>query len=69
MVALIDSVRHSLESHRRVHMALLAAGLASSILYAAVDVIGSRRYPGYSSADQAFSELTAQGLAGTHSSA
>ena len=41
--------------------ALLACGIAASIVYVAADVIGSLRYSGYSYRDQAFSELTAQG--------
>src|SRR5215208_2515260 len=40
---------------------LLGCGVVSSVLYIAVDVLGSLRYPGYSYADQEFSELTAQG--------
>jgi amino acid transporter len=39
---------------------LLGCGVISSVLYIAVDVLGSLRYPGYSYADQEFSELTAQ---------
>jgi hypothetical protein len=40
---------------------LLGCGVVSSVLYIAVDVLGSLRYPGYSYADQEFSELTAAG--------
>jgi hypothetical protein len=40
---------------------LLACGIVSSIWYIVVDVLGSLRYPGYSFADQEFSELTAAG--------
>jgi hypothetical protein len=40
---------------------LLGCGVVSSVLYITVDVIGSLRYPGYSYADQEFSELRAQG--------
>jgi len=35
--------------------------MVSSVLYVVSDVIGALRYPGYSYADQEFSELTAQG--------
>ena len=40
---------------------LLGCGMVSSVLYVVSDVIGALRYPGYSYADQEFSELTAQG--------
>lgn len=40
---------------------LLGCGIVSSLLYVATDILASRRYPGYSYKDQAFSELTAQG--------
>ncbi len=40
---------------------LLGCGVASSVLYIVVDVLGARRYPGYRYADQEFSELTAAG--------
>jgi hypothetical protein len=40
---------------------LLGCGIASSVWYVVTDVIGTLRYPGYSYADQWFSELTAQG--------
>jgi hypothetical protein len=40
---------------------LLVCGIASSVLYVAVDVLGSLRYPGYRYTEQQFSELTAQG--------
>ena len=40
---------------------LLICGIVSSVWYVATDVIGTLRYPGYSYADQWFSELTAQG--------
>ena len=40
---------------------LLGCGIVSSVLYVVSDVIGALRYPGYSYADQEFSELTAQG--------
>jgi amino acid transporter len=44
-----------------VRKILLGCGVVSSVLYIAVDVLGSLRYPGYRYADQEFSELTAQG--------
>jgi hypothetical protein len=40
---------------------LLICGIVSSVWYVVTDVIGTLRYPGYSYADQWFSELTAQG--------
>jgi hypothetical protein len=40
---------------------LLVCGIASSVLYVAVDVLGSLRYPGYRYTEQQFSELTAAG--------
>lgn len=40
---------------------LLWSGIASSVLYIVTDLVGSRRYDGYSWADQHFSELTAEG--------
>src|SRR5215216_3810648 len=39
----------------------LICGIVSSVLYVVTDVLGTLRYPGYSYADQEFSELTAQG--------
>jgi Protein of unknown function (DUF998) len=44
-----------------VRKILLICGMVSSVLYVVSDVIGALRYPGYSYADQEFSELTAQG--------
>jgi hypothetical protein len=44
-----------------VRKILLGCGVVSSVLYITVDVLGSLHYPGYSYADQEFSELTAQG--------
>jgi hypothetical protein len=40
---------------------LLICGIVSSVSYVVGDVLGTLRYPGYSYADQTFSELTAQG--------
>jgi len=40
---------------------LLACGILSSLLYAATDVLGGMRYPGYSFASRAVSELMAVG--------
>ena len=40
---------------------LLICGIVSSVWYVVTDVIGTLRYPGYSYADQWFSELTAEG--------
>ena len=44
-----------------VRKILLGCGIVSSVLYVVSEVIGSLQYPGYSYADQEFSELTAQG--------
>src|SRR5215203_4535873 len=44
-----------------VRKILLICGIASSVLYVVTDILGTLRYPGYSYADQEFSELTAQG--------
>src|SRR5918994_5522106 len=44
-----------------VRKILLGCGVVSSVLYGVTDVLGTLRYEGYSYADQAFSELTAQG--------
>src|SRR5918994_6086125 len=44
-----------------VRKILLGCGFVSSVLYGVTDVLGTLRYEGYSYADQAFSELTAQG--------
>jgi hypothetical protein len=44
-----------------VRKIFLSCGIASSVLYVITDVLGALRYPGYSYADQEFSELTAQG--------
>jgi hypothetical protein len=40
---------------------LLSCGLFSSLLYVATDLLASWRYPGYSAADQNYSELLATG--------
>ena len=44
-----------------VRKVLLICGVVSSVLYIAVDVLGTVRYPGYRYTEQQFSELTAQG--------
>ena len=44
-----------------VRRIFLICGIVSSVWYIVTDVIGTLRYPGYSYADQWFSELTAQG--------
>jgi hypothetical protein len=44
-----------------VRKILLGCGVVSSVWYVVTDVVGTLRYPGYSYADQWFSELTAQG--------
>lgn len=43
------------------HHTLLLCGLLSSLLYIATDILASWLYPGYSSADQNYSELLATG--------
>src|SRR5215207_7240962 len=43
-----------------VRKILLICGIVSSVWYVVTDVIGTLRYPGYSYADQWFSELTAE---------
>lgn len=40
---------------------MLSSGLLASALFVATDIIGARRYAGYSLRDQNFSELTAAG--------
>jgi hypothetical protein len=44
-----------------VRKIFLSCGIVSSVLYVITEVLGTLRYPGYSYADQEFSELTAQG--------
>jgi hypothetical protein len=44
-----------------VRRSLLGCGIVSSVLYIAVDVLGTLRYPGYRYTEQQFSELTAAG--------
>jgi hypothetical protein len=44
-----------------VRRILLGCGIVSSVLYIAVDVLGTLRYPGYRYTEQQFSELTAAG--------
>jgi len=44
-----------------VRRILLICGIVSSVWYVVTDGIGTLHYPGYSYADQWFSELTAQG--------
>ena len=40
---------------------LLGCGFVSSVLYIALDILGTLRYPGYRYMDQEFSELMAAG--------
>ena len=40
---------------------LLGCGIVSSVLYIAVDILGTLRYPGYRYTEQQFSELSAAG--------
>lgn len=40
---------------------LLLCGIAAAVWWVAMDIVGSLRYPGYSYADQAISELSADG--------
>jgi hypothetical protein len=51
----------SQKGRRMLRKILLGCGIVSSVLYDFSDVLGTLRYPGYSYADQTFSELTAQG--------
>src|SRR5829696_3929661 len=51
----------SRKGRRMKRKILLICGVVSSVLYIVGDVLGTLRYPGYSYADQTFSELTAQG--------
>ena len=44
-----------------VRRILLGCGIVSSVLYIAVDLLGTLRYPGYRYTEQQFSELTAAG--------
>jgi hypothetical membrane protein len=44
-----------------VRKVLLICGIVSSVLYIAVDALGTLRYPGYRYTEQQFSELTAAG--------
>jgi hypothetical protein len=44
-----------------VRRILLICGIVSSVLYIAVDILGTLRYPGYRYTEQQFSELTAVG--------
>src|ERR671910_1171379 len=44
-----------------VRKILLGCGIASSVLYIVVDLLGTLQYPGYRYTEQQFSELTAQG--------
>jgi hypothetical protein len=44
-----------------VRKILLGCGIVSSVLYIAVDILGTPRYPGYRYTEQQFSELTAAG--------
>jgi hypothetical protein len=46
---------------KTVRKVLLLCGILSSVLYVATDVLASRRYEGYSYADQTYSELLATG--------
>ncbi len=46
---------------RTLGRVLLACGVLSSLLYAAADILGGMRYPGYSFSSQAISELMAVG--------
>jgi hypothetical protein len=44
-----------------VRQVLLGCGIVSSVLYSAVDLLGTPRYPGYRYTEQQFTELTAAG--------
>jgi hypothetical protein len=61
VVALPQTVRRSVELRPRLGKILLGCGVVSSVLYVATDIVASRRYEGYSYADQQISELLAEG--------
>lgn len=61
MIAISQALHRTVESHPKVMKGLLACGIVSSVWWVAVDVIASRRYPGYSYLDQTVSELSAEG--------
>lgn len=61
MVALPQTLRRGLERHPTVRKVLLGSGIVSSVWWITVDIIASRRYPGYSYLDQTISELSAEG--------
>jgi hypothetical protein len=44
-----------------IRKVLLGCGIVSSVLYIAVDILGTLRYPGHRYTEQQFSELTAAG--------
>lgn len=53
--------RDNLGSRWRARTALLACGIAASLVYVAANVLGALRWEGYSSTSQAVSELSAIG--------
>lgn len=59
MVALLHSLRRSVERRPTVQKALLACGVAAFALYVGMDTIAALRYDGYRYADQTISELSA----------
>ncbi|HMM43775.1 MAG TPA: DUF998 domain-containing protein [Thermomicrobiales bacterium] len=61
MVALIETARRAVERHPRLERTLLGCGVASSVLYVAVDAIAAWRYEGYRYSEQQVSELLAEG--------
>ena len=61
MIAVSRALRCALKRRPKAKKGLLACGVVSSAWWVAVDVIASRRYPGYSYLDQTISELSAEG--------
>jgi hypothetical protein len=61
MFALSHVLRRSVAHDGRPRKALLGCGVIAPVVWVALDVIGSLRYPGYSYVDQTISELSAQG--------
>jgi hypothetical protein len=61
IAAAASRTRDTTKRRSSVRKILLASGVVSSVWYVATDIIGTLRYPGYSFADQEFSELLAAG--------
>jgi hypothetical protein len=59
MIALLQSLRRSVERRPTVQKVLLGCGTAAFVLYVGMDTIAALRYDGYRYADQTISELSA----------